>query len=299
MRLSRLVAIGLALLLPFAAAIAQTPPSPESLQNERRAAFEAAEKVAVRGAAIVKLREQGQIDLPGGYLYVPQPEAGRVMRALGNAESSTLIGLVFPQGEGNWFATLRFIAEGYIKDDDAKNWNANELLQNLKDGTEAGNDERTARGFEPLEVVRWLEPPAYEAQTRRLVWSALVRAKGVESDSGSANYNTYALGREGYFSLNLVTAVDALDAHKPQARELLAALSYMPGKRYEDFNPSTDQVAAYGIAALVGGVAAKKLGAFALIGVFLLKFWKVIAVVALGAVYGVNRWLGRKSRTDA
>lgn len=286
--------------LLFAPAFAQTPPSAEQRDGERRAAFAAAEKVAVRGAASVKLGEQGEIALPAGYVYVPQPEAGRILRALGNNDSPTLLGMVFPQNDGNWFATLRFLKEGYIKDDEAKNWNADELLQNLKDGTEAGNDDRKARGFDPLEVSRWLEVPLYEPDAHRLVWSALVRTKGSASDDGSANYNTYALGREGYLSLNLVTSPQAVEGDKKYARELLAALSYAPGKRYEDFNASTDSVAAYGIAALVGGAAAKKLGAFALIAAFVAKGWKIIAVAVVALFYGVRRFMsGRAARPDA
>ena len=40
----------------------------------------------------------------------------------------------------------------------------------------------------------------------------------------------------------------------------VAALNFNEGKRYADFNASTDKVAEYGLAALVAGVAAKKLG---------------------------------------
>ncbi|WP_342360191.1 DUF2167 domain-containing protein [Terrarubrum flagellatum] len=291
-----LVVIFALLLAPVAA---QTPPSAEQRAAERRAAFEAADKVAVRGAAVVKLGEQGEMALPGGYLYVPQPEAGRVTRSLGNSDSPNLLGLVFPRGDGNWFASLRFIKEGYIKDDDAKNWNADELLQNLKDGTEAGNSDRVSRGFDAMEVTRWLEVPLYDGVAHRLVWSALVKTKGSADNDGSANYNTYALGREGYLSLNLVTGVDSLEGNKKFARELLAALNYGPGKRYEDFNASTDSVAAYGLAALVGGAVAKKIGAFALIAAFALKAWKLIIVAAAGLLYGVGRLFGRKPRADA
>jgi Protein of unknown function (DUF2167) len=38
----------------------------------------------------------------------------------------------------------------------------------------------------------------------------------------------------------------------------LAALSYTPGKGYEDFNASTDHIAEYGIAALVGAGGGEK-----------------------------------------
>ena len=78
------------------------------------------------------------------------------------------------------------------------------------------------------------------------------------------------------------------------AQELLADLGYNAGKRYEDFNSSTDHIAEYGLAALVGGIAAKKLGLFAVIVAFGLKFAKVIAIgaVALGA--GVIKFFRRK-----
>src|SRR5215470_472560 len=46
-----------------------------------------------------------------------------------------------------------------IKDDDAKEWNADELLQNLKDGTSESNKDRVARGFPELEVLGWVEKP--------------------------------------------------------------------------------------------------------------------------------------------
>jgi uncharacterized membrane-anchored protein len=66
-----------------------------------------------------------------------------------------------------------------------------------------------------------------------------------------------------------------LDAHKPAAQTMLAALDFDDGKRYADFNASTDKVAEYGLAALVVGVAAKKLGLLATLGLFLAKFWKI------------------------
>ena len=69
-----------------------------------------------------------------------------------------------------------------------------------------------------------------------------------------------------------------------RANELLAATSFNDGKRYEDFNAGTDHVAEYGLAALVAGGVAKKVGLFATLGLLLAKFWKV-ALVGL-AVFG-------------
>jgi hypothetical protein len=59
---------------------------------------------------------------------------------------------------------------------------------------------------------------------------------------------------------------DQAGADKAVARELLAAPAYDPGKAYEDFDAATDRVALYGIAALIGGVAAFFAGVWKLFG---------------------------------
>ena len=111
------------------------------------------------------------------------------------------------------------------------------------------------------------------------------------------NYNTDLRGRDGYFSLNFFTTADEIDAQRSIARDLFAHLSFVPGKRYEDFNDSTDKTAAYGLAALVvGGLAAKKLGLFALAVAFALKFAKIIGVAVIGLVVGIRKFFqGRKA----
>jgi uncharacterized membrane-anchored protein len=200
--------------------------------------------------------------------------------------------------QDQWIVVVRYIKEGYIKDDEAKDWKADEMLANIKEGTEEDNKDRAARGFSEMEILGWVEKPTYDAGAHRLVWSLLSKNKG-EPDTAvkGINYNTYALGRDGYFSLNLLTDSSHVDSDKAVARTLLAALAYDAGKGYEDFNPSTDRIAVYGIAALVGGIAAKKLGLLALIGVFVLKFAKVIAVGVAAFMGGVWKLLGRKRQS--
>src|SRR5262249_52361380 len=86
--------------------------------------------------------------------------------------------------------------EGDIKGDGGKEWNAHDLLQDLKDGTAESNKDRVARGFPELEVLGWVEKPIYDSTTHRLVWSLLANQKGApDSEEKSINYNTYALGR--------------------------------------------------------------------------------------------------------
>jgi uncharacterized membrane-anchored protein len=285
---------------PLSAAQPGAPPSVEARQNEEEAAWKAGVQAGTRGPAGVTLIDQAVLHLPDGFFFIPKAEGARILRALGNTVGEqTFIGLVVGTKPGDeWIVATRYIKEGYIKDDDAKNWNADELLQNLKDGTEEANKDRAARGFPELEVLGWVEKPAYDAATHRLVWSLLSRHRnGPDSAVKGINYNTYALGRDGYFSLNLLTNADSVGTDKAAAHTLLAALAYNPGKGYEDFNAATDHIAEYGLAALVGGVVAKKLGLFAVLVAFAAKFAKVIAIGALAVGGSIWNFFRRRPKS--
>lgn len=270
--------------------------APDARAAERAAAVKAAKDALVRGPSHVTLRDQAVLELPEGYGFVPPREGAELMRTMGNREDEGFLGLIYPlrAEAAGWFVDVSYRAAGYVKDDDAAHWDAKQLLDSLKEGTEAANEERTRAGIPPIEVTRWIEPPAYDKATHRLVWSAEAKLKDRPDPDPTVNYNTYLLGREGYVSLNLITSAAAVEANKEDARTLLAAVDFNAGKRYGDFNASTDKIAAYGLGALIAGVAAKKLGLLALAGAAILKFSKVIivAVVAFGA--GIRRWVKSK-----
>jgi uncharacterized membrane-anchored protein len=253
---------------------------------ESKAAFTAAKAAMTQGPADVKLNDQAQMHLPAGFVFVPKNESLRLLQSMGNRPSPDTLGMIFPDDGSSWFLVARYVPSGYIKDDDAKEWNADDLLKNIKEGTEQANAERKKRGIPEMEVVGWVERPAYDASSHRLVWSLSSRDKGAPATAEQGvNYNTYLLGREGYVSMNLVTELNEVESQKPIARKLLAALEFEKGKAYTDFNASTDRVAEYGLAALVGGIAAKKLGFFALIAAFAAKFAKLLifGFLAFGA----------------
>ncbi|MGH8186574.1 MAG: DUF2167 domain-containing protein [Steroidobacteraceae bacterium] len=287
--------IAAATLLTSLAFAQDTPPAADPSE----AIWQAAEAVMQRGPTQVELRDQAKLELPEGYGFVPAKEGAAVMQMLGNQTDERFLGLIFPNGEATWFVTVDYEPSGYIKDDDAKDWDADELLTSLKEGTQAANEHRREIGVEEIEVTRWVEKPAYDSQTHRLVWSAEARLKSGQDEDPTVNYNTYVLGREGYISLNLITSTSTVEADKPSAHQLLAAVNFNDGKRYSDFNSSTDKVAAYGLAALVGGMAAKKLGLLAAIGVFIAKFAKVFIVGAVALGGGLMKFLkGRKAAAD-
>ncbi|HYL72066.1 MAG TPA: DUF2167 domain-containing protein, partial [Candidatus Dormibacteraeota bacterium] len=133
----------------------------------------------------------------------------------------------------------------------------------------------------------------------QLVWAAEARRKDRSDADPTINYNTYVLGREGYVSLNLITSASSVAHDKAAAHELLAAIAFDNGKRYGDFNSSTDKVAAYGLAALIAGVAAKKLGLLALLAAMAVKFAKVIALAVAGAVVVLGKRLRRRAAAES
>lgn len=270
-------------------------PDPAAAQ-ELRAAWVAGAKAATPGPTTIKLLDQARVGLAADELFIPAEQAQRIMRALGNGEDPHTVGLVVSRKhDANWMILVRWISEGYVRDGDAKEWQADALLENLRAGTEAGNKDRTGLGLPAMEITGWVEPPAYDSNEHRLVWSLAARDVGAPAGQPQTiNYNTYALGRSGYFSLDLVTDSGAITSDKSAVRVLLGTLDFLPGHRYADFDGSTDKVAAYGLAALVGAVAVKKLGLLALTGLFFLKIWKPCLVAIVGAGAALRRFFNRR-----
>jgi uncharacterized membrane-anchored protein len=264
-------------------------------QAELEAAVDAANAAIQPGPRKIPVAGQAQLDLPKGYGFIPSAPAAKLLKAMGNRPGDDLAGLITPEDESGWFMVVRYIASGYIKDDDARDWKADDLIKSIREGTEQTNGERKSRGLPEMEIVGWVEPPHYQADTHRLVWSLESKAKGAPPNADNGiNYNTLVLGREGYVSMNLVTDLKEIEARKPVAQTLLAALAFDEGRRYADFNSNTDKVAEYGLAALVAGVAAKKLGLFAVIAAFALKFAKVIGIAAVAGAAGLTSLFRRK-----
>ena len=282
----------LLILLATGAAYAQT--TPDTRQSEQAAAWDAAAQAATAGPATITLVDQATLDLPRGMAFIPKAEAYRWSRSVGNTPGDDQIGIVTTLGNEEWIVSVRWVPDGYVRDDEARDMKPDEVLANLRDGAEEANKDRSARGFPELELTGWVQPPSYDAATHQLQWALGVQRKG-QPDASSINLNTRALGRDGYLSLNLVTSRNEIAQYRPVAGKLLAGLQYNEGKRYADFNGSTDRIAEYGLLGLIGVVAAKKLGLIALAGVFVLKFAKVGLLALAGIGLTARRLLRHQS----
>jgi uncharacterized membrane-anchored protein len=273
---------------------AATPLQPSGPENQEAAYEHFLQREATLGPARVTLRGDATLDLPDGVAFLPEKSAREFMKRIGNDTDRGFRGIVLPRKRDTWFVFLEYNASGYIKDDDAKEWDADSMLADIRRNTETSNVERKVRGVPELEILGWVEKPHYDPATHRMIWSISARTKGAKNDADNIiNYRTLVLGRQGYTALVMVTDLSAIQAQKPIALLLLSKLHFESGKRYTDFNASTDSVAAYGLAALIGGVVVHKLGFFALLAAFAAKAAKFVGIAAVAAFAAFRRFFRR------
>lgn len=302
MKLRHAIVLAVLALVPalFSLARSDEPkPANDAVEAEAKDAFKAARAAIRMGPLQIPLAGQATLSLPADYAFIPQAEGARLMRAMGNSAGDSFLGIVVPHVKDGSFSfyDLSYESAGYIKDDDARDWKADELLQQIREGTDEGNKRRAAMGMGEMEITGWLEPPAYNAGSHQLVWSVGTRTMGAPAgEAEGVNYRTLLLGRAGYVAMTLVTDKGHLDELRPGTSTLLDKLSFDTGKRYADFNSSTDHVAEFGLAALVAGVAAKKLGLLALAAAFAVKFAKVIVLAVGGFIWAIRKKLGLGSK---
>lgn len=243
------------------------------------------------------------INLPDTYRYLDQHDAGVILSDLWrNPRDSSILGLIVPAtfnpaSRDAWAVVVTYDDDGYVKDNDASTINYDKLLKQMKEGVEEASKERVKQGYQSIQLVGWAEPPRYDQSSHKLYWAKELRFNNETPDT--LNYNIRMLGRHGVLVLNAVAGMDQLQDVKKATPDLLAMVNFQEGHRYADFNPSTDKIATYGLAALVLGGIAAKAGFFKLLLVGILAFKKII-IFALVAVSGFFKKLfGRKTSAFA
>lgn len=227
-------------------------------------------------------KDVAQLEVGEDFIFADGDLTRQLLEWMGNPTGDTEVGLLAPADTlQNWFIIFEYFPVGYVKDDEVDEIVPATLLKSIREGTEAANEMRKEMGAPAIHVVGWSQEPHYDPTTHNLVWAILGR-----DDEGNevVNYNVRLLGRGGYMSVTLVEEPKLIAAAMPQVDAVMAGFTFQPGKTYAEW-VSGDKVAPYGIAALVTGVAAAKLGLFAVLGKFLGKAWKL--VVAGVAVVGL------------
>jgi uncharacterized membrane-anchored protein len=256
---------------------------------------------ATVGPAKVTVTEaQATIDLPDGFVYLNKADTKDFLEGGGNKPEASDVGTILPKSLSKdhfFFVSVEYDAVGYVKDDEADKLDSAQLLESLRQGTEAQNQFRIQKGFKPLHVVGWAEAPRYDRTTHQVVWAI----NGHSEDEGdSVNFNTRVLGRAGFLSLDLVCNPRLLPELKPMMATVLAKTSFDAGASYADFKPGKDKVAEYGLAALVvggaavAGKAALKVGILSKLGAIILGAKKLFILIGVAIAGFFRKLFGRK-----
>jgi uncharacterized membrane-anchored protein len=254
--------------------------------------------------------QQGHIALPGNiatlelpptFRYLSPEDTDHLLVAWGNPPGAHTLGMIVPAGidplaADGWGVVVTYDKDGHVKDDDADGINYDKLLKEMQEGVAADNEERKKQGYPGMRLAGWAEVPHYDKAAHKLYWAKdLV---GEESGHHGLNYNIRVLGREGVLVLNAVADMSQLGQIKTEMQKVTAFTNFTDGNRYADFNDKTDKVAEYGIAALVAGGVAAKLGLFGKLFALLLAFKKVIIVAFAAAGSAIWKFFKRKPKAQ-
>jgi uncharacterized membrane-anchored protein len=278
-----ILAVGAGLLLLLAPADAnaqqQKKPAPPQIQWQD-------------GPTQADLGTVAQIQVPNGFKFTGIDGTRKFEELLQNPVGGKEVGVIIPDLEGKedatgfWFILFEFDPIGYVKDGDQKDLNdqtITTILNSIRAGTEAANQERQRRGWPTMSVVGWERQPFYDPATHNLVWGIRGSSQEEGKPSFSINYNTRILGRKGVLSANLVVDPDKLNAVVPTYQKLVSGVSFKQGESYAEMRAG-DKIAEYGLIGLItGGV-----GAVALKTGFFTKFLKpiLLGIVAVFVTVG-------------
>jgi len=251
--------------------------------------------------------QSGEIALPdasahlrvqSGFRYLAHDDTRRVLEELwGNPPDDDVIGLLVPDNapldsDHSWAVLVTFSSDGYVSDEDASKIDYAQMLADMKEQTHEANAERKEAGYGTVELIGWAQPPHYDAAAKKIYWAKELQFDG--SDNHSLNYDIRVLGREGYLSLNAIAGMNDLALVRDGMTRVLPMAEFDSGHRYADYEPGSDKLAAYGLAALVGGGVAAKAGLFAKLGVLLLAGKKFIVLLVLGIGAFLAKIFGKK-----
>jgi uncharacterized membrane-anchored protein len=230
------------------------------------------------GPTVAKLGDVAEINIPEGYRFSGKDGATKLLQLTQNIPSGRELGVIVGD-KGNWFLMFEFKEEGYVKDEEGGKLDNDAILKNIREGTEAANEQRAKKGWAPFHVSGWERQPFYDPATHNLTWAIVGRGDDPKETS-TVNHSVRILGRRGTMNVDLIADREQYAELTGQFNALMSGFHYTQGNRYSDFAKG-DKVAEYGLTALIVGGGA----AVALKTGLLAKLWKfiVMGLVAAGA----------------
>jgi len=243
------------------------------------------------------LGDVATVKIPDNYSFLNAKEAQNFMEANGNPPDDEVMGILFPYDSTKeinpeWYFVIYYVGDGHIDDSDAKDFDFDELLEEVKNGSKSENEERKKLNLNTFDIISWASKPFYDSENKTLHFGELLK---FSSDSiNTLNYKLLVLGRDGSLLLNAIGVSEDLPSIKKNIPIVFQSVKFNPGKQYRDFDSSIDKVAAYGIGGLVAGKILAKVGFFAIIA----KFAKVIIFGIVSAIAAAWRYITGKKKKE-
>jgi uncharacterized membrane-anchored protein len=228
------------------------------------------------------------LNIPDKFYFLNAEDSERVLvEAWGNPPGQRALGMLFPAGfspldNDAWAVTIAYEEEGYVSDENAADIDYDELLEQMQEDTRASSIERDKMGYGTVSLVGWASAPYYDVSSNKLHWAKEIYFGG--SEENTLNYNVRVLGRKGVLVLDFIANMSQLPLIKQNLGAVLDIAEFDQGSSYSDFDPDLDEVAAYGIGALVAGKVIAKTGFLVAALVFLKKFG-IFILLGLGALF--------------
>ena len=245
-----------------------------------------------------------QLKVPDNFQYLGPEDTETVLVQLwDNPPSRTRhLGLITPadiplSDARSWAAIISYEERGYVKDADADKIDYNDLLKKMQQDTADNNPDRIKNGYPSMTLVGWAAPPRYDKAAKKLYWAQELK---IGNYSGNTlNYDVRMLGRRGMLVITSVAAMNQFAEIEAATPQLLAMVDFKQGNRYADFDPKTDKVAEYGIAALIAGGIAVKAGLFKGLWIALLAGKKFVIIAFAAVAAWIKKLFGSKSQAGS
>jgi len=236
------------------------------------------------------------IDVPSDFVYLDEEQSKKLLVSYWNNPEShivNLLGTLVPRVSTCFYQVsvayvLTYDNCGYIKDDDANSIDYSELLQQMQ--KEAEEENKNLPEDQRFVIHGWAVSPHYNQSNHALIWAKTLSVGGGET----VNYDMRILGKDGLVSINAVIDPTLIEEVRAKESEIIHSLNFDQGHAYSDFNPSQDKVSDWTLGGLVAGGILAKTGVLSKIGIFLLKFWKLIAVGIAGAGAAIIKYFKRR-----
>ena len=212
--------------------------------------------IASAAGHTVTLAGVAELQLPAAWQWLA-PDAGRRHLRMISHSLAEILGVAVRRDDANAFAVFEFTGGGRI--DDRLPFDAGDLLSRLQATAHAEMAWRDWTGdVGGTPIVGWAEAPHYEQNTHRLVWARrLAIGSGYFAgpmwlqNAPAVHACGCLLGRTGTIVITVLGADTQVASIRECLDELMRATAFLPGHRYDDFDPARDVVDSRGLAFLV------------------------------------------------